>query len=77
MSENKQQVYEQRCQIYALKKTKISQQKIADIVGVDQSAISRELSRNTGAKGYRFIQAQNMAEKCRKAAIKATKMTPV
>jgi IS30 family transposase len=75
MSENKQLVYEQRCQIYALKKTKISQQKIADIVGVDQSTISRELSRNTGAKGYRFVQAQTRAEKRRKDAVKATKMT--
>jgi IS30 family transposase len=76
MNKYKQLTYEQRCQIYALKKTKISQQKIADSLGVHQTTISRELNRNTGAKGYRFGQAQSKTEKRRIDAIKATKMTP-
>jgi predicted transcriptional regulator len=37
-----------------IKKTNISQQKIAIIIGVSQSAISRELLRNTGNRGYRL-----------------------
>ncbi len=39
--------------IYALKKTSLTQQQIADIIGVSQATVSRELSRNTGERGYR------------------------
>jgi IS30 family transposase len=76
MSNCKQLTYEQRCQIYALKKTQISQQQIADAVGVSQPTISRELKRNTGGNGYRFSQAQRKTQQRRAAACKATKMTP-
>ena len=34
------------------------QQAIADSIGVSQSAISRELTRSSGKRGYRYAQAQ-------------------
>jgi IS30 family transposase len=58
----------QRYQIYSLKKTDCNQTKIAEIVGVDKSTISRELRRNKGQKGYRPKQAQRMAEERRHKA---------
>ena len=69
--------YEQRCQIYALKKRDFSQQQIAKDLGVSQSSISRELSRNTGKRGYRFKQANDLAKE-RGLAQKSKKriMTP-
>jgi len=76
MSDYKQLTYELRCQIYALKKTDMTQQEMADAVGVSQATISRELKRNTGGNGYRFAQAQRKAEERRAQASKATKMTP-
>jgi IS30 family transposase len=48
---------EQRYQIYALMKAGLNQTQTANIVGVDKSTISRELSRNTGRRGYRPQQA--------------------
>lgn len=50
-----------RCQIYALRKQGISQQQIADHLGVSQSSISRELARNSGRRGYRIEQADGKA----------------
>jgi transposase, IS30 family len=71
----KQLTYEQRCQISVLKKTGNTQQEIADAVGTSQSAISRELKRNTGQRGYRHKQAQNLCENRRMDAEKSIKMT--
>ncbi|NRA61315.1 MAG: IS30 family transposase [Psychrobium sp.] len=76
MQTYKQLTYSQRCQICTLKKTNISQQKIARIIGASQSAVSRELKRNTGKRGYRFKQAQMLTDSRRLAATKASKMTP-
>lgn len=53
---------EQRYQISALKKTKISNSQIARIIGFDKSTITRELKRNTGQKVYRAKQAQGFAK---------------
>ena len=75
MNTYKQLTYEQRCQIFALNKTGMSQNKIAKQLNVSQSTISREFSRNTGKRGYRIKQAQNLAEDRRLTACKATKMT--
>ena len=47
----------QRYQIEALKKAEMLQKDIAMIIGVSASALSRELSRNTGKRGYRPRQA--------------------
>ena len=53
---------EDRCQIYALNKQGSSQQSIAEILGISQSAVSRELVRNRGKRGYRFKQAEAKAQ---------------
>jgi IS30 family transposase len=76
MKHYKQLTYEQRCQIEAFKKSGFAQVEIAAVVGVSQSTISRELSRNTGQRGYRYKQAHNAALSRRKEAKKATKVTP-
>src|SRR5271165_513412 len=68
---------EQRCQIYALLQSGHSQAHIARKIGVDPSTISRELVRNTGARGYRFKQAHEKASQRREeASDKPRKMTP-
>lgn len=77
MSTYTQLTYEQRCQIYALNKTGLSQQQIGDAIGVSQPTISRELKRNKGDRGYRFKQAQSKTDLRRLEAAKAVKMTPV
>jgi len=68
---------EQRCQIWALKTTGLSQRQIALGLGVSPSTISRELKRNQGRKGYRFQQADTLATERRHAAsAQPTCMTP-
>jgi len=54
--------YEDRCQIYALSKRGVSQESIAGVLGVSQSAVSREMCRNRGQRGYRFKQAEAKAQ---------------
>ena len=51
----------QRYQISALIKTGISKTEIANILGVNKSTIYRELSRNTGTRGYRPKQAHRLS----------------
>lgn len=70
----KQLTYEQRCQIYALSKTRLSQNKIAKQLKVSQSTINREFVRNTGKRGYRFKQAQTSTDTHRSDVCKAIKM---
>lgn len=66
-----------RSQIYALKSTGIALRKIGRIVGYDASAISREIKRNTGGRGYRYKQADAMAKERRtKASRTPKKLTP-
>ena len=50
-----------RCQIYALKKSGLKQSEIAVDIGVSQGTVSRELTRNKGFRGYRFLQAHRFA----------------
>ena len=76
MSSYKQLTYEQRCQIEVLKRSGFSQEAIGQAVGTSQSAISRELSRNQGERGYRHRQAHLRATERRKAAVSTTKMKP-
>jgi IS30 family transposase len=61
---------EQRYQIYALLKTEHSQTKIASVIGVNKSTISRELRRNRGKRGYRPKQAHRLAQERRRQAVK-------
>ncbi len=66
---------EDRCQICALNKQGSSQQSIAAMLGISQSAVSRELSRNRGKRGYRFKQAQAKAEDRQEVRSKPRKLT--
>jgi IS30 family transposase len=69
--------YEKRCQIYTLLKSGHAKIEIAQLLGVHRSTITKELKRNTGGKGYRFIQAQEKASARRAAASGAPrKMKP-
>ncbi|MFT7053835.1 MAG: IS30 family transposase [Psychromonas sp.] len=72
MKTYKQLTYEQRCQIYALNKTGLSQNKIAKKLNVSQSTISRESFRK---RGYRIKQAKISSDKRRLGACKAIKIT--
>jgi len=69
--------YDKRCQIYALLKSAHAKTEIAELLGVHRSTITRELKRNTGGKGYRYLQAQEKASARRAAASGAPrKMKP-
>jgi IS30 family transposase len=57
---------EQRYQIYALLKAGHKQNQIAQIIACHKSTISRELRRNVGYKGYRPLQAQQLARNRRR-----------
>lgn len=59
----------QRYQIYALRKTKHTLAKIADMIGVHKSSVSRELKRNQGQRGYRPQQAHELAADRRQKAV--------
>lgn len=68
--------YEQRCQIYVLKKRGDSSAAIAKELGFHRSTVCRELKRNKGERGYRFKQAQEKASNRRsKASSHPYKMT--
>lgn len=67
----------QRCQIYSLKKRKISFRSIARDLNVQPSTISREINRNSGRRGYRPAQAQLLADIKKYSSTSHThKMTP-
>lgn len=57
--------HNQRCQIYGLMKSGVSQSQIAKELKISQPTVSRELKRNSGKRGYRFKQAQEKALKRR------------
>lgn len=66
-----------RSQIYALKATGTSLRKIASVVERHVSTISREITRNTGGRGYRYKQADAKAVERRINASRAPKkLTP-
>lgn len=66
MRSYQQLTQEQRYQIYALLKMGHNQTEIAQTVGVHKATISRELGRNTGQRGYRPQQAQQISQARRK-----------
>ncbi len=66
---------DERYQIYAYKQTGKLPTEIAQLLNRDKSSIYRELSRNTGARGYRPKQAQELARERQKMKPKAIKMT--
>jgi IS30 family transposase len=68
--------FEQRCQIQALRGARMTQAAMAEAIGASQSAVSRELQRNQGQRGYRCQQAQEKAQTRRSVASSvARKMT--
>ena len=64
---------DQRCQIYTLKERGDSPTEIAQVLGVHCSTISRELTRNTGKRGYRHKQADEKAQQRRDMACQEKK----
>lgn len=66
---------EERYYIEIEKKSGKSINKIAYSLGRSQATISRELSRNTGKRGYRHKQATRLAQERHRKKLKATKMT--
>ena len=69
--------HEERCQIYALRKSGLSGPAIARQLGRDRTTVWREVRRNSGGRGYRHKQAHGMASARRSAASSvARKMTP-
>ncbi len=54
MSKYRRIKYEDRCQIYALSKRGSSQESIAEVLGVSQSAVSREGAGDAGADERRI-----------------------
>jgi len=75
MSKYRRIRYEDRCQIYALSKHGSSQGSIASVLGVSQSAVSREMHRNRGERGYRFKQAEAKAQARQAIRSKPRKLT--
>lgn len=67
--------YEQRVEIYALLKAGLNQTKIAKLIGVNKSTVSREIRRNTGLKGYRPQLASRKALERRRGAFKNVRFT--
>jgi IS30 family transposase len=67
---------EKRYQIRILIKAGFSKSRIAFMIGVHKSTISREIRRNSGCKSYRPRQAHEKAMARRYAAAKRIKMTP-
>ena len=67
----------ERCQIYALKKSGLSNSQVAIQLDRARSTIGREVKRNSGRRGYRHQQAQKRTYERRKAASSVPrKMTP-
>jgi len=60
--------YEDRCQIYALNRSGLTQCAIATQLSVHPSTVGRELKRNKGKRGYRYKQAQDLASSRKKRA---------
>ena len=57
-----QLISEQRSQIFALLQKKTARKEIADIVGISQSTLSREIKRNSTPSGkYIWTKAHDMA----------------
>jgi len=62
MKHYSQLTLEKRYGIYSLLKTGQTQSKIAEVISVHKSTVSRELKRNRGGRGYRPKQADAFAK---------------
>lgn len=72
----KQLTFEHRVAIKAYLKIGLKRYQIAQQIGVHPTTVSRELKRNTGAKGYRPRQAQLKTAARRLLAAKQVRFTP-
>ena len=59
---------DERCQIWGLKKSGLSQRDIGRELGRHHTTIRREMQRNSGGRGYRYKQAHNKATERRHRA---------
>lgn len=66
--------FEERQFLYRLKKKGKSNTEIAELMDRDRSTIYRELTRNSGQRGYRPHQAQRLADERRLASRRPHKM---
>lgn len=71
----KQLTYEQRCQIYALRKRGLSSRQIGADIGVSHETVLREVRRNGGGRGYRYKQAEEKSRTRRRRSRKPRKLT--
>ena len=62
MKHYSQLTLEKRYGIYSLLKTGLTQSKIAEVIGIHKSTVSRELKRNRGGRDYRPKQANAFAK---------------
>ena len=71
-----QLISEQRSQIFALLQKKTARKEIADIVGISQSTLSREIKRNSTPSGkYIWTRAHDMAMQRRKRTVSNAKLS--
>ncbi len=71
-----QLISEQRSQIFALLQKKTARKEIADIVGISQSTLSREIKRNSTPSGkYIWTRAHDMAMQRRKRTVTNAKLS--
>lgn len=66
--------FAERQLLYLLKRKGKSNTEIANLIGRHRSTVCRELSRNTGGRGYRPQQAQRLADQRRLASRRPHKM---
>lgn len=66
--------FEERRLLYLLKKKGKSNTEIAELLGRHRSTVCRELSRNSGQRGYRPQQAQRLADERRLASRRPHKL---
>ena len=71
-----QLISEQRSQIFALLQKKTARKEFADIVGISQSTLSREIKRNSTSSGkYIWPKAHDMAMQHRKNTVTNAKLS--
>lgn len=66
---------EERYHLSTMKKQSLSLREIGKGMGRSHTTLSRELQRNTGQKGYRYHQAQHLADHRHQRKAKAVKLT--
>lgn len=71
----RQLTQEERYCLSTMRKQAISLRGIAKAMGRSHTTLSRELKRNIGQKGYRYQQAQRLAERRHQEKPKAVKLT--